>query len=882
HGAMYGVPEFYKTCQKEGIHPIIGMEAYLCDDISVKPKKSNEYHHLLLLAETQQGYQNLIQLCTASHTWGFHYKPRIDKRLLAQHATGLIGTSSCLAGEIPGLLLSGQEQQACEAIRWYQDVFGENNFFLELQEHHDNTSEQTKLNKMLYQLHQEMHIEPIATNDLHYVEHDDHRAHDVLLCVQTGARLAEKDRFHFEGDEYYLRSPQEMYGLFGGAERACSNTVLIAERCNVDPFAKKAGLPSVEVPAAYASDYEWLRTLCLQGIQERFGEMTDEVQQKLDYELNIIAQKGFVPYFLIVWDFVNFARERGIRCSARGSAAGSLVAYTLGITNVDPLRYDLLFERFMNPERADMPDIDMDFADDRREEVIRYVSEKYGYDCVAQMVTFNTMAAKSSIKDVARTLNKPDLATTINGMFTDDTKKLQDVLEDSERLQKLLVADGEAKVLWNYAIALEGTVRSTGTHAAGVVVGNEPLTNFLPMRPKDHKAPDAGSETMYPQQYLEELGLIKFDFLGLSNYTVEDLTVRFVKETRGEEIDIERLPLDPTGDHELDEKRSKAFEVLAAGETTGVFQLESPKMREYIRQLKPTRIEDVTAMVALFRPGPMESIPDFIEAKHGRKKVQYLDPRLQTWLEESYGIIVYQDQVLLIAVNLAGFSWGKVNKFRKALSKKIQHEVEGYKSDFIAGCIKNNVKPHVAERLFELIKPFGGYGFNKAHAASYAVIAYQTAYLKANYPVEYMAAVLTKDMNSAKKIAKDVAECQHLKVQVLPPDINKSTMGFQAEDGKVRFGLLAIKGIGEGPIETILKERTCGGIFTSLIDFCERVALGQSAIETLIKAGAFDAFGERHVLLASVENIVKEGKSQRALRKSGQNTLFGEEIAVDL
>jgi DNA polymerase-3 subunit alpha len=889
HGAMYGAIEFYKACKAGGINPIIGIEAYLTENMKDHSKRfSDDYHHLLLLAKNNTGYYNLLKLTTIANTEGWHLRPRIDKEALAKYADGLIVTSSCLSGEIPKMLLKEQQKEAYKTARWYQDVFGEENFYLEIQEHHGifddgEPSPQGKLNQMLYQMHKDLHIPLVATNDLHYVDAHDAGSHDVLLCVQTGKQLDTPKRMRFDSQEYYLKSPEQMAQLFPELPDALLNSVRIAEQCSVDPLAYKAQLPSYSIPLGFKSQEEYLYHLCTEGIIERFGKVTDPVKDKLDYEYNMIAQKGFVPYFLIEWDFVNYARSHGIRCSARGSAAGSLLAYVLGITNVDPLRYTLLFERFFNTERADMPDIDMDFPDDRREEVIEYVTQKYGPECVAQMVTFNTMAAKASVKDVARVMGQQDIGDRITRLIPTGPKvTLGGSLDSVPELATLYKESKPAQEIIDQALKLEGSVRTTGVHAAGVLIGNEALDKFVPLQLRDPKDPSKGRVTQYEQKHLEELGLIKFDFLGLSNLTILDNAVKFIKQSRGEDIVLEKVPLDPVeGWDEQNERRRKAFDLLAAGETTGIFQLEGAKMTEYIKQLKPTCIEDVMAMIALYRPGPMDSIPEFIDAKHGRKKVTYLDPRLEEWLAESYGIIVYQDQVLQIAVYLAGFSWGKVNKFRKALSKKIMHEVEGYKGDFIKGCVNNGVKQDVAEELFTLIMPFGGYGFNKAHAASYAVVAFYTAYLKSNYTAEFMAATMTTEAADAKKVANAIAECKRMGVEVLGPDVNKSVLGFSVEDGNVRFGLLAIKGIGEGPIGEIVRARNEGGPFKSLADFCIRADpkfVTKGVIETLIKAGAMDTFadGQRHTLLASVERAMQYAKGERAAKERGLVSLFGE------
>ena len=892
HGTMYGAIEFYKACKAKGINPVIGVEAYLTDNIADKTRRfKDDYTHLLILAKNNTGYRNLMRLTTIANTEGVHLnKPRIDRKLLAQHSEGLIATSTCLAGEIPQMLLRGDIEAARNAVTYYRDVFGPENYYLEIQQHHGHESPQDKVNDELYKLHRELGVPLVATNDLHYVDAEDADSHDVLLCVQTGKQRSEEKRLKFDSQEYFLRSPDEMARIFPDLPEAITNSVRIAEMCQIDPLAYKAALPSFPVPPDYASQADYLYALCVEGIERRFGQMTERIEQQLKYEWQMICEKGFAAYFLIEWDFVNYARSRGIRCLARGSAAGSLLAYSLGITNVDPLRYQLLFERFFNPARADMPDIDMDFPDDRREEVINYVAQKYGTDCVAQMVTFNTMAAKNSVKDVARVMGEQAMGDRITRLIPTGPKVTLKGSLDGERELRMLYEENQlAREIIDQALQLEGSVRSTGTHAAGVVIGNEALENFVPLRSKDYRDPAAGRETQYEQKHLEELGLIKFDFLGLSNLTILDNTIKFIKASRGEEIDLEQLPLDALpedapGAAEQNEKREKAFKLLSEGETTGIFQLEGAKMREYIKQLQPTCVEDVMAMVALYRPGPMDSIPDFIAAKHGKKKITYLDPRLPEWLAESYGVIVYQDQVLQIAFNLAGFDWGKVNKFSKALSKKIMHEVEGYRVDFLKGCVKSGMSQEVAEQLFTLVLPFGGYGFNKAHAASYAVVAFYTAYLKANYTAEFMAATMTTEAADSKKIANAVGECRRMGVEVYGPDVNASEQGFTVENGGVRFGLLAIKGIGEGPIQEILRARAEGGPFTSLGDFCTRVdsrAVGKGAIETLIRAGAMDRLGDgtnkmRPALIGSVESALKFGKSERAARDTGLISLFGD------
>ncbi|HEY0755367.1 MAG TPA: DNA polymerase III subunit alpha [Ktedonobacteraceae bacterium] len=891
HGAMYGAIEFYKECKAQGINPVLGVEAYLTENIKDKSRRfKDDYTHLLILAQNDTGYRNLMKLTTVANTEGVHSnKPRIDRNLLEQYSEGLIMTSSCLGGEIPQLLIKEKLAEARERAQWFRGLLGPENFYLEIQSH-QGYPEQEPVNLALYEMHRDLGIPLLATNDLHYVSEHDAHSHEVLLCVQTASTLDNPKRFKFESPEFFLRSPEQMAHLFPTLPEALMNSVRIGEMCHVDPLAYKAALPDYPIPPEYASQADYLYALCVQGVITRFGQMTERIENQLKYEWQMICEKGFAAYFLIEWDFVTYARSRGIRCLARGSAAGSLLAYTLGITNVDPLRYQLLFERFFNPGRADMPDIDMDFPDDRREEVINYVAQKYGAECVAQMVTFNTMASKNSVKDVARVLGQQSLGDRITRLIPTGPKvTLKGSMESERELVALYEQDYAAREIIDQALQLEGSVRSTGTHAAGVVIGNEALENFVPLRSKDYKDPSAGRETQYEQKYLEELGLIKFDFLGLSNLTILDNAIKFIKATHGEDIDLEKLPLDEIeldkpGAAEQNMKRQKAFELLSAGETTGIFQLEGAKMREYVKQLQPTCVEDVMAMVALYRPGPMDSIPDFILSKHGKKKITYLDPRLAEWLDESYGVIVYQDQVLQIAFNLAGFDWGKVNKFRKALSKKIMQEVEGYRVDFIKGCVKSGIKEGDAEQLFTLVLPFGGYGFNKAHAASYAVVAFYTAYLKANYTAEFMAATMTTEAADAKKIANAIAECKRMGVEVYGPDVSASRQGFTVENGGIRFGLLAIKGIGEGPIQEIMRAREEDGPFKSLGDFCTRVdprAVGKGALETLIKAGAMDSLGDgsyskRPVLLSSVESAMKFGKSERSARDSGLISLFGD------
>ena len=878
HGAMYGSLEFYKACKDAGVKPILGVEAYLAPSLEEKVGRY-DYNHLLLLAKDQVGYRNLLKLTTIAHTRGYHYRPRIDKKTLQEHAQGLIVTSGCLSGEIPELLLKEDFVGARQAARWYQDVFGSDNFYIEIQNHEAPESPQIKLNALLYDLHRETGAPLVATNDLHYVAAEDADAQDVLLCVQTGKTLDEPKRMKFDSKEYYLKTPEEMAHLFPELPEALSNTVRVAEQCNVEIEFGANLLPHYAIPDEFRSQDEYLYHLCLLGIQERFGAMSEALQQKLDYEFSILSSKGLVSYFLIVWDYTNYARSHGMRCVARGSAAGSLISYALGISNVDPILYNLPFERFLNPDRKGLPDIDMDFPDDRREEVIRYVADKYGWDKVGQIVTFNTMAAKASIRDVGRVMKLQPEADQVARLVPNGPKvTISGSLETVKELKQLCGSSPAIQNLVDMAKDLEGTVRSVGIHAAGVVISRTPLDEVVPLQLRDAKDPsNSWLVSQYEQEHIEALGLIKFDFLGLSNLTILMNCQKFVKQTRGIDLDLERLPVDD----------AKTYELLGQGETTGIFQLESEKMRTYIKELKPTCIEDVMAMVALYRPGPMESIPQFVKAKHGEIKIKYLHPLLEPLLRESYGVIVYQDQVLLIAVQLAGFTWGEVDKFRKAMSKKIREELLKYREKFIAGCAERGITEPVAREIFAFIEPFGGYGFNKAHACAYAWVAYQTAYLKANYTAEFMAATLTTEASDAKKVIAAVEECQRMGVPVLPPDINRSDSGFSVEqvlgeDGEprwgVRFGLVAIKNVGSRPIDEILESRRLDGPFASLVDLFARTDgknLTRGAAECLIKAGALDTFGKRSQLLQNLDRALALGQQRRKMREIGQNSLFG-------
>jgi DNA polymerase-3 subunit alpha len=878
HGAMYGTVEFYQACGEAGVKPIIGVEAYLSPKSLGEKTGQYEYWHLLLIAENDVGYRNLLKLTSIAHTQGYYLRPRLDRAALESYSEGLIATSSCISGEIPRLLLKEDVNGVRQALNWYREIF-KDRFFLEVQDHHGKGSPQPQLNQLLYDLHRETQIPLLATNDLHYVTAEDAVSQDLLLCVQTGKTIDDPKRMRFDSNGYYLKSPDEMFVHFSHVPEALSNTMLVAERCNVKiPFGE-ARLPEFPIPSEFESQQVYLRYLCDKGVQERFGsDPGEQIWKKLEYELDIINSKGFTSYFLIVWDYTNYARSHGIRCLARGSAAGSLVSYVLGITNVDPLRYELLFERFLNPMRKSMPDIDMDFPDDRREDVIRYVAAKYGWDKVAQIVTFGTMAAKAAVRDVGRVLGRQSDADRLARMIPTGPKvTLTSAKESSKELEQALQVDESLRKIYDMAKTVEGSVRSTGVHAAAVVVARDPLVEYVPLQLRDYKDPNSWLIAQYEQAHIEALGLLKMDFLGLSNLTILQNTQKFIKENRGEDVDLDRLPTDGPGS-------LKAFNLLWLGETTGVFQFESGAMRSYLRELKPTCVEDLTAMVALYRPGPMDSIPMFIDSKHGRREVTYLHPRLEEFLKESYGVIVYQDQVLLIAVHLAGFNWLEVDSFRKAMGKKKIEEMAKYKEKFLKGCVENDIDEKIAIQLYDLIEPFSGYGFNKAHACAYAWVAYQTAYLKANYTAEFMAATLTTEANDSKKVLAAIDECKRMGVKILPPHVNHSGSGFKVEkciddSYGVRFGLLAIKNVGSKPIDELIAERDRNGSYRDLANLCARVdpkSVTRSAIECLIKAGALDEFGGRTCQLEGLDRAIMLANSQRKARESGQASLFGD------
>lgn len=877
HGVMYGAIEFYEKCKKEGIKPIIGVEAYLTPgsrhDRTIRPNERN-YYHLVLLARNNTGYHNLVKLTSIAHVEGFYYKPRIDWQVLSEHAEGLIATSSCLAGEIPRLLLADKRAQALERIQVYRDLFGEGNFFLELQDHPE-LPEQQRLNDILVELSKELNLPLIVTNDVHYLRAEDDEAQDILLCLQNKSKKEETNRMSMLGANFSFKPSTEIAERFSHVPEALSNTVKIAEACNLEIELGTIQLPYFEVPASYDGN-SYLRKLSLEGLKERYGKTYEEIdevyRQRLDYELEVIRNMGWPSYFLIVADLVNWAKREGIVVGpGRGSAAGSLVCYVLGITNLCPIAYNLVFERFLNPDRISMPDIDLDFADSRRNEVLEYVQNKYGSDHVAQIITFGTMAARAAVRDVGRVLNYPydycdKLAKTIPSMM-----KLSEALKRSPDLKTMYV-EPEAKRIIDYALKLEGVARHSSVHACGVLITKNPLTDHVPIQ--FASTSDKSLVSQYSLHPIEDLGLLKMDFLGLSNLTIIQSAIRIIKNTRGLEINIDDIPLDD----------QKTYELFQQGETTGVFQFESSGMKRYLKELKPTTFEDIIAMVALYRPGPMEWIPNYITGKKGIKKLRYLHPKLEPILNITYGVAVYQEQVMQIARDVAGFTMAEADVLRKAVGKKIPKLLAEQKEKFVEGCVKNGLTVKLGQEIFSFIEPFAGYGFNRSHAACYAMIGYQTAYLKAQYPVEFMAALLTSDQQDTDRIAVEIEECRHMGLAIQQPDINESFDTFTVvldEQGQptetIRFGLKAIKNVGEHIAEVIIAERKAHGPFTSITDVLERIEdkdLNRKSLESLIKSGAFDTIGERGQLLANLEQMIAFHKGISQQKVNRQSSLF--------
>jgi len=896
HGSLYGAIKFYKEAKQEGINPIIGCEMYIAKrSLSQKEAgKDNENFHLTVLAKDYQGYRNLMKLVTVAHLEGFYYRPRIDKETLAKYSPGLIALSGCNSSEIGKALIEGDSEKAKKLALSYQQILGQNNFYLEVQRHLfdkfliANTpgseiyqeldrmaKEEGKITEGTKKIAKSTSIGIAATNDIHYVMPADAQAQDAIVCIQTGKVISDIKRLRMiDSPTYYLKSTQEMAELFEDIPEAITNTHKIAESVNIEIPLGKVAFPLYEVPKEFTPD-EYLKKLCDERIRNRVEKVTDEIKERLDYELAVISKKGYSAYFLVVADFVNWSRAKGIISTTRGSASGSLVSYALGITTVNPLFFKLPFERFLNLYRPTLPDIDVDFADNSRDEVIEYVRDKYGREKVAQIGTFGTMMARAAVRDVARVLGWPySKADRIAKMIPIGAQGFHMSLDIAKKQNRELgesyKQDDEVKELLDLAEKVEGNARHVSVHAAGVVIAPDDLALYTPLQKET-----SGEKiiTQYDMYDIEETGLVKMDFLGIRNLSILGEAVEIVKKTKDKIIDLSKI--------EIDDK--KAFEILAKGETMGLFQLGGTGMTRYLRELKPTNIFDIQVMISLFRPGPMNSIPEFIERKHNPKKVKYFDPRMEEYLKESFGVITYQDDVLLTAINIAGYNWEEADKFRKAMGKKIPVEMTRQKEKFINGCIKNGMSGEKAEELFRLLEPFSAYGFNKAHAASYAVIAYQTAYMKANYPVEFMTAVMSAESDDADKIGAAVAECAKMNIKVLPPDVNFSQTGFTIEKNKegegIRFGLSAIKNVGKAAIEAIISDRDKNGHFKSLDEFVRRVNLrvvNRKTLESLIKAGAMDRFGRRNAMLRVLDEIKAQGTSIAKSIAVGQGNLFDE------
>jgi len=868
HGNLFGAIDFYQLAQKAGIKPIIGCEVYVAPGSRLdRHPQDGQYegaNHLTLLVKDRTGYKNLIKLVTSGYLEGFYYRPRIDKDLLSRHYQGLVALSGCLNSEVCRLLAQREEKKALEAAAWHRDLFGPQDYFLELQSH--GIEGQHDVNRSLLAMAKNLGTSLVATNDVHYLNAGDDKAHDALLCIQTGKTVADRERMRFSSNQFYFKNPQEMQALFSEVPEALVNTVGIAERCNLQLEFNKIHLPHYQVPPEYTLD-TYLAACSWRGLQERYGQMTEEAKHRLAGELQVIEKMGFAGYFLIVWDFIRFARERGISVGpGRGSAAGSLVAYALGITNIDPLRYGLLFERFMNPERISPPDMDIDFADDRRDEVIGYVAQKYGKDNVAQIITFGTLGAKAVIRDVGRVQGMPygDVDRIAKMVPSILNIGLDEALAQSPPLKEVVHSQPEVAELWQIARSLEGLTRHASTHAAGVVISREPLTEHVPL----YRGAKGEITTQYAMGAIEKIGLLKMDFLGLRTLTVIANTLKLLKETRGVHIQADQIPLDDP----------KTFHLLSEAKTSGVFQLESGGMRDLLKRLRPERLEDVIALVALYRPGPMEMIPDFINRRHGRVKISYEHPLMEKYLKETYGVMVYQEQVMQIGSEMAGFTMGEADILRRAMGKKDPELMARQREKFLAGAAARSIPKAKAEKIFDLMAQFAGYGFNKSHAAAYAMVAYQTAYLKANYPMEFMAALLTSEMGNTDKTVVHIEECRQMGIEILPPDVNESGSTFRVVEGKIRFGLAAVKNLGETAIQSILNARLTGGGFSSLPDFCERVDLrlvNKRVIESLIKCGAFDSLGfRRSQLMATVDQAMEGAAAVHRDRAQGQVSLL--------
>ena len=865
HGALYGAVGFYQACVNKGIKPIIGVETYVARrSMTEKEGKADaQPYHLILLAKDDVGYRNLCRLVTDAHVDGYYYKPRIDREHLARYSEGLVGLSACLGGEVARALEVDDWELARSVAGEYGEILGPGNFFLELQDH--GMAEQKALNEKLLRLAPETGLPLVVTNDLHYVHEVQADAHDVLLCVGTGNNIDTPNRMKFETRDFWLKSAAQMAALFPDQPEAIRNTRLISEMTDLKLPLGNLRIPHFPVPEGETPE-SWLRKECERGLERRYGTVTPELQARLDYELGVILSMGYAGYFLIVADFIRFAREQRIQTTCRGSAPGSIVTYTLGITPVDPIAYELPFERFLNPDRVTMPDIDVDFEDGRRDEVIAYVTRKYGADHVAQIITFGTMLARAAIRDVGRVLGHSygEVDRIAKAVPNQLGIRLEEAIETSPELRGMVEGDPAVKRITDFARQLEGVARNASTHAAGVVISREPLTELMPLQ----KATNSDAlMTQYEMHGIEALGLLKFDFLGLSNLTILRQAVDLVRQEREIEIDLDTIPLDD----------ARTFELLASGETTGIFQLESAGMRRYIRDLRPTSVLDLAAMVALYRPGPMDNIPAYIRRKHGQEKVTYLHPLLEPYLQKTYGIFVYQEDIMSAAIALGGFTGPEADTLGYAIRKKKSSVLRAQREKFVAQAGERGVAPQVIDQVFAAFQPFERYGFNKAHATCYGLIAYQTAYLKANYTVEYMTSVLTAFRSNEEKVAAAIAECRRMGIEVLPPDVHSSGVEFTVEGQATRFGLLAVKNVGQGAIESIIAARAEGGPFRSLTDFCSRVDLrlaNRKVLESLARVGALNAFGHPAQILLGLDDAMAAGQSAQRDRVSGQTSLF--------
>ena len=897
HGTMYGVIEFYKAAKKKGIKPIIGCEVYVAprSHIDKTPNIDSVNYHLILLAKNEQGYKNLIKLVSIAHMDGFYYKPRVDKELLRRYADGLIASTACMHGEVPRAILSGNIGQAEKIAIEYNEIFGQNGFYLELQ-HHPTLPDQQKVNDGLIEISKKTGIPLIATKDSHYINPDDRKAQEVLLCLQTGKMMDDPTRMEIDAD-LSLPSGNEMQKHFSQIPEAIENTRKVADMCNLEIKMGELFLPNFPIPDGYTIE-SYLERECYLGVLERFAEeksdwkalddvtlrkkveekITKEKIDRLDYELNVIKNSGYAGYFLVTADFINWAKNNGILVGpGRGSAAGAIVAYVLKITDLNPLDYDLLFERFLNPDRISAPDIDMDFADEKRGKVIEYVTNKYGADHVAQIITFGTMAARMAVRDVGRVLglsygDVDKIAKMIPFGFT-----LEESLASVKELKDLYNSDPKMKEMLDLTSRLEGVARHASMHAAGVVISRDPITDYVPVQ-KATKG-EISAVTQYSMNYLEDVGLLKMDFLGLANLTIIGNALRIIRKVYKKEIDIGNLPM----------KDEATFRLLQRAETTGVFQLESDGMKKHIKDLKPTVFEDIIAMVAMYRPGPMQFIESFINRKHGREKIVYEHPSMEAALKDTYGVTIYQEQVIRLSKDMAGLTGGQADTLRKAIGKKNAALMAKMKGEFIAGCTKNGIKKETAENVWKTWEAFAQYCFNKSHAACYAMIAYQTAYLKAHYPEAFMAALMTSDKNDLDRIAKEIDECRSMGIEVSSPDVNESFMTFAVvpNEKKIRYALSAIKNVGEGPIEVIENARKSaqggGGRFTSLEDFIKRTAsneINKKSLESLIKCGALDQFGERSQMLLSIDNILSFSQNIRKEKESMQIDIFGNAVEM--